>query len=150
MHPADSYQQAGDAERRARDPHGPGAGGSSSAWQRVLPLLLVLVLMGAGIAWVWSLIAEGRTEMRPAVAIEAATDEDDSLAVRWTGAECDTLERTVVVETDDAVQVTLYVNTSYEGCPGDEVTRTAHVRLEAPLAEREVVDGACVADDALC
>jgi hypothetical protein len=150
VHEADSFQQAGNAELRARDPHGPGAGGSSSVWHRVLPLLLVLVLMGAGIAWVWSLIAAGRTEMRPTEAIEAATDEDDSLSVRWTGTECDELDRVEVVEEGDAVLVTLYVTSPYEGCPGDEVTRTAHVPLEAPLGEREVVDGACVPPDATC
>jgi hypothetical protein len=57
MHKADSYQRAGDAERRARDPRGPGAGGASSVWQRVLPLLLVLVLVGAGVTWLWSLVS---------------------------------------------------------------------------------------------
>jgi hypothetical protein len=150
MYEADSYQQAGNAELRARDPHGPGAGGSSSVWQRVLPLFLVLVLMAAGIVWVWSLIEAGRTEMRPAEAIEAAAGDGDSLSARWTGTECDTLDRVEVVEAGTTVQVTLYVTSPYAGCPGDEVTRTVHVPLEAPLGDREVVDGACVDPDATC
>jgi hypothetical protein len=120
MYEADSYQQAGNAERRARDPHGPGAGGTSSFWHRVLPLLLVLVLMGVVIAWVWSLIEKGRTEMRAAEQIEATTDEAESLSARWTGTECDTLDRVEVVEAGDTVQVTLYVTTPYEGCPGSD------------------------------
>ncbi len=86
--------------------------------------------------------------MRPHPFEEAEPLDDRTLAVRfWDGvAPCHVLDRVEVAEGHDRVVVTLYTGRA----PGAEdvacielaVLKEVRVHLDAPLAGREVVDGA--------
>ena len=140
MHRADSYQQAGDAERRDRDRrHRVHA--TSSGLQRVIGGVVVGLLAATGL---YFLMAPGPGSVSEARPFEHAERVDGGLRVEWSGSECEAVdpERTEVVEAADEVLVTLFVAVPAD-CARAAVERTHRLDLDEPVGDRTIADGPC-------
>lgn len=101
------------------------------AFVGVVVLVTIVVLVG------WSL---SRSEPTPWGEVEVDGTE---LVVRYVGGECDRGATLEVEETPDEVVVTVLVSGWSLSCSDAGVPRELTGRLESPLGERVVVDGAC-------
>ncbi|GGD19377.1 hypothetical protein GCM10007231_18150 [Nocardioides daphniae] len=95
-----------------------------------------LALVVAALTW-WALF---RSEPTPWGEVEV---DGNRVSVRYVGGECDRSARLDVEETDTEVVLTVQVKRGSLSCSDVGVPRTVRARLEAPVGDREVVDGAC-------
>jgi hypothetical protein len=139
-HSAASEAQRRDEDRRRLRPDLTLGGRSRRRLQLVLAVLggLLLVALVALLGSSSGTISEAR----PFDAPEATSA---GVNVRWVGRACEQVDpqRTSVVETGTAVEVTLHISVPAGGCAGPATSRSYEVALDAPLGDRELVDGAC-------
>lgn len=141
MYEADSYQQAGNAERRDRDRRQLGAQSTASRRQRVVVGVVVAIAAAAGLYFLMSPGPGSISEVRP---FDHAAPANSNLTLEWTGRECEFVDadRTEVAETADEVRITLSVAVP-TGCTRPVMDRTHQLDLEEPLGDRAVRDVGC-------
>lgn len=142
----DLHRHAAEAERRDRDRRTLGADVTATPRQRrwlVRGLVALAVLGTIGLGYVVTSDPAPASEARP---LDRVQVEGDGLLLHWSGTACEAanLGRTEVTEASDQVKVTLFVDTPIQFCEGGSVAHVTEVALNRPLADRDVVDGACL------
>jgi hypothetical protein len=102
----------------------------------VLGLVVVLLAVGA-------VVVVERTDRTYARSWDRLPAEDDStVLLRYSGSSCPEGVRVAVDEDDDEVVLTVYQTVRRGSCDASAPTYEVEVRLDRPLGERELVDGA--------
>jgi hypothetical protein len=76
---------------------------------------------------------------------DSYTADGDTLSITFSGTPCDEADRVVLDEQDERrVVVTVYLRTSEQVCVASAVAHQTEARLDDPLGDRQVYDGACL------
>jgi hypothetical protein len=105
--------------------------------------LIVLALVGAVGLAVFREV-HGTLEPTPWATVDA---HGTGLTVEYVGSECRDEASLDVVEDADRVVVTVRERVGASSCSDVGVLYTAQGRLEEPLGDRDLVDGACLTDE---
>lgn len=99
---------------------------------------LVVVLLAVVSLVVWD--RTNRTEARPWTRLEAV--DGSTVLLRYSGSSCQDAVRVAVDEAEDEVVLTVYETASGGSCDASAPAYDLEVRLDSPLGDRELVDGA--------
>lgn len=96
--------------------------------------LLIIAALGF---WYWDAIGEKEKWSR------ATATGERSLSVRYGGGSCEDQRSVDVDETDDSVKITITTRSFARGCDDALRPRKVTVKLNQPLGDRKLFDGAC-------
>lgn len=103
------------------------------------------VVVGALVAVVVAVLVASFYAGRPMPWAHASSDDGSLVLVEYTGGECDQGDSADVDETATTVTITVRVrDLPWWSCSDVGIPRAVEVLLDAPLGDRQLIDGACL------